>query len=173
MPSRIVVLSAVLVIGLAVGFGVGYIVYQGQVSSLQTSLSQANESNSMLNSELSNRTLALPLSLQSGQMIHSGWVFISPVGSGDYAVSLHVEGLEPSAMGSYIVEGVVRGSTMNMVPLGANATASEFEAGANGMGSYWASLMENPSSTYEGIDLLYLPGMNMTQATLVASVQLA
>jgi hypothetical protein len=173
MPTKVMIIAIAAVIGLIVGFGVGYAVYQGQVSSLQTSLNQANESSMMLSSELSNSTLALPLSLQSGQMIHSGWVFLSPVGSGDYAVSLHVEGLEPSSAGAYIVEGVTRGAQMNMVPIGGNATSSEFDATAQGVGTYWTTVMQNPSTTYEGIDLVYLPGMNMTQATVVASVQLA
>jgi hypothetical protein len=40
------------------------------------------------------------------------------------------------------------------------------------VGNYWTVIMENPSTSFESIELLYLPGMNMTQATLVASVSL-
>ena len=171
MSSRTVLVSVAVVIGILVGFSAGYATYQGQISSLQTSLTQANQSNTMLHAELQNQTLALVLKPQAGQMIHSGWIFVSPIGSGDYAISLHAEGLEPPASGAYIVEGVTR-QGMNMVPLSGNATASEFEAGADGVGTYWTTLMQNPSSAYEGIDLLYLPGMSMTHATLVATVQL-
>lgn len=171
MVSRTALISVAVVVGLVVGFGVGYAVYQGQISSLQSTLNQANESNSMLHTELQNQTTTKALNPQPGQMIHSGWVLISPVGSGDYAVSLHADGLEPPASGSYVVEGVTR-QGMNMVPLAGNATASEFEAGTDGSGNFWTTLMQNPSSTYEGIDLLYLPGMDMTHATLVASAQL-
>ena len=166
-----VLLSVAVVVGLLVGFGAGYAVYQGQVSSLQTSLNQANGSNSMLHAELQNKTITMALNPQAGQMIHSGWVLISPIGSGDYAVSLHADGLEPPSSGGYIVEGVTR-QGMNMVPLAGQAAASEFDAGTDGSGNFWTTLMQNPSSTYEGIDLLYLPGMDMTHATLVASIQL-
>ncbi len=171
MASRMVLLSVALVVGLLVGFGAGYAVYQGQVSSLQASVNQANESNSMLHAELQNQTITMALKPVAGQMIHSGWVLISPIGSGDYAVSLHAEGLEPPASGGYIVEGVTRAG-MNMVPIGGNATVSEFDAGTDGSGNFWTTLMQNPSSTYEGIDLLYLPGMDMTHAALVATIQL-
>jgi hypothetical protein len=171
MASRASLFAVFLVVGLLVGFGVGYAIYQGQVSSLQSDLNQANESNSMLKAELQNQTVSLALSLQSGQMIHSGWVLVSPIGSGDYAVSLHAEGLEGASSGAYIVEGVTR-QGMNMVPLAGTVGASEFVAGVNGSGNFWTTLMQNPSTAYEGIDLIYLPGMNMTHATLVASAQL-
>ncbi len=172
MVSRAVLISVAAVIGLLVGFGASYVVSAGRISSLQSSLSQATESNSMLLGEIHNETLGLAFKTQSGQMIHSGWVFISPIGSGDYAVSLHAEGLEPPSMGGYIVEGVTRGGAMNMVPIAGNATASEFDSGTDGVGTYWTTLMQNPSTTYEAIDLLYLPGMNMTQAAVVGTVQL-
>jgi hypothetical protein len=105
-------------------------------------------------------------------MIHSGWMIVASVGSGDYAVSLHADGLEPPSGGGYIVEGVQRAGNMNVVPISGNATTSEFDAGSDGAGSYWTVLMQNPSSSFEAIDLVYLPGMNMAQATVVASVQL-
>lgn len=105
-------------------------------------------------------------------MIHTGWVVIAPVGSGDYAIAVHAEGLEPPSAGGYIVEGAQRTTAMNVVPISANATASEFDAGTDGVGNYWTVIMQNPTTSFESIELLYLPGMNMTQATLVASVSL-
>src|SRR5256886_10805026 len=51
-----------------------------------------------------------------------------------------------------------------MVPLGPNATASEFVASANGIGHYWLVLNQNPSVNYEAIDVLYLAGMQMSNA---------
>ena len=167
--SRAILVAVAVVIGLLVGFGGSYLYNQSQVSSLQSSLAQANESISMLHQQ-ANGSRALALQPKAGQMIHSGWVVIASVGSGDYAVSVHADGLEPPSSGGYIVEGVSR--TGNTVPIAANATASEFDAGSDGTGSYWTVLMQNPTTSFEAIDLVYLPGMNMAQATVVASTQL-
>jgi hypothetical protein len=175
VASRTILLAVALVIGLLVGFGASYAYSQSQITSLQNSLTQANESVSMLHSEVANTTRGFQLSPHSGagQMFHTGWVVIAPVGSGEYAIAIHAEGLEPPSAGGYIVEGAQRTTATNVVPIGANATASEFDAGADGIGNYWTVIMQNPITTYESVELLYLPGMNMTQATLVASVSLA
>lgn len=161
-----------LVIGLVVGVGAAYAFTAKQVNTLQMSLNSANESNVMLRNEVQNGTLSLSLQAQQGQMFHTGWVFISSVGGGDYAVSIHAEGLEAPSAGDYIVEGVTRGATMQTVPISGNATGSEFDAGADGAGNYWTVLMQNPLTSFEAIDLVYLPGMSMTNATLVASAQI-
>jgi hypothetical protein len=157
-------LAVVGVIGLLVGFGLAYAYDQSQITSLQNSLTQANQS--------ANTSKALALAPHPGAMIHTGWVVITAVGNGDYAVSVHAEGLEPPSSGGYIVEGAQRTTAMNVVPIGANATASEFDAGTDGVGNYWTVIMENPTTSFESIELLYLPGMNMAQASLVASVSL-
>ena len=164
-------MAAVLVLGLVVGFGAAYAYEQNQISSLQTSLNQANESISMLHAEM-NTTQAVQLEPQPGQMIHSGYVVIAALGNGEFAVSLHADGLEPSSSGGYIMEGVQRTGSMNTVPIGANATASEFDASPDGSGSYWTVLMQNPGASFESAELVYLPGMSMAQATVVASAQL-
>ncbi|MDA4127545.1 MAG: hypothetical protein OK452_10160 [Thaumarchaeota archaeon] len=172
MASRTILLAAVLVIGLLVGFGASYLYAQNQITSLQNSLTQANQSISTLHSQTGNTSKVLALSPHPGAMIHTGWVVIAPVGSGDYAIVVHAEGLEPPSLGGYIVEGAQRTTAMNVVPIGANATASEFDAGTDGVGNYWTVIMQNPTTSFESIELLYLPGMNMAQATLVASVSL-
>jgi hypothetical protein len=172
LASKSILAASVLVIGLLVGFGVTYAVYSSQVSSLQKSLADVNESVMMLHQEMRNGTSALALHAQPGQMFHSGWVFIAPIGQGDYAISVHAEGLEPPSAGGYIVEGVTRGATMTMVPISGNATASEFDADSHGVGNYWTVLMQSPPGSFKAIDLVYLPGMDMTHATLVATVQL-
>jgi hypothetical protein len=172
VASRSVLLAVVLVIGLLVGFGGTYLYDQNQITSLQNSLTQASQTISSLHGSSANTSKVLPLTPHPGAMIHTGWVVIAPVGSGDYAISLHAEGLEPPSSGGYLVEGAQRTTAMNVVPVGANASASEFEAGTDGVGNYWTVIMENPTTSFESIELLYLPGMNMTQATLVASVSL-
>ncbi len=165
-------LAAVLVIGLLVGFGAAYLYDQNQITSLQGSLTQANQSISALHNQTANVSRTLPLTPHPGAMIHTGWLILTAVGSGDYAVVVHAEGLEPPSSGGYIVEAAQRTTAMNVVPIAANATASEFDAGTDGVGNYWTVIMENPTTSFESIELLYLPGMNMAQASLVASVSL-
>lgn len=172
MVSKTRVASVALVVGLLVGSGAVYFATQSQVSSLRSSLSSATKSNLILHNQIQNSTLVVALSPQTGQMIHSGWLIIAPVGSGDYAVSLHADGLEGPSSGNYLVEGVTRGGNMTMVPIGGSATDSEFEASAGGTGYYWTVLMENPRTAFEAIDLVYLPGMSMAHAQLVASALL-
>jgi hypothetical protein len=171
LASRTILLFVAAVIGLLVGFGAAYAYEQNQISSLQGSLATANESVSMLHAQMS-ATRALSLQPKAGQMIHSGWVIIASVGSGEYAISLHADGLKPPSSGGYIVEGVQRNASLKVVPIAANESESEFDAGANGAGSFWTVLMQNPNSSFEAIELVYLPGMNMAQATVVASAQL-
>lgn len=171
MVSKMAVMAVALAMGLLVGVGATYAYEQNQVSSLQNSLSQANEMVSMLHAEM-NSTQAVQLQPQPGTMIHSGYVVVAAVGGGDYVVSLHADGLEPPSSGGYIVEGVQRTGSMNTAPIGANATASEFDAGPDGSGSYWTVLMQNPGASFESIELVYLPGMSMAQATVVASARL-
>jgi hypothetical protein len=171
LASRSVLVGVAAVVGLLVGFGAAYAYQQSQISSLQTSLSQANASISMLHEEM-NGTQSVALQPKSGQMIHGGWLILASVGNGDYSVTLHADGLEPPSSGGYIVEGVQRTSAMSVVPIGANATGSEFDAGTDGSGTYWTVLMQNPSTSYESVELVYLPGMNMTAAVVVATASL-
>ncbi len=173
MASRTTLLAVVLVIGLLVGFGATYLYDQNQVTSLQNNLTQANQTISNLHNQAANTSKVLPLIPNPGATIHAGWLVIGPAGSGHYAIGVHAEGLNPPSSGGYIVEGTNRTTAKNMAPIAGNATASEFDAGTDGVGNYWTVVMENPITTFASIELLYLPGMNMTQATLVASVSLA
>lgn len=163
--------SASVVIGLLVGSGAVYLVAASQISSLQASLSSATESNTMLHAELQNGTVGVALTLQPGQMIRSAWLFIAPVGKGQFAVSLHAEGLKLPSSGGYLIEGVTRQGA-KMVPLGPTEIASEFDATNDGVGTYWLVLNQNPSTTYQTIVVLYLAGMQMSNAVLVASAAL-
>ena len=108
-----------------------------------------------------------------GQMFGSGWLIVASVGNGDYALTLHATGLESASTGDYIVEGAQNSGQMAMVPIaGSNATLSEFTADSSGNGQYFTVLMENPSSVYESVSILYLPAMEMQNATVVATASL-
>jgi len=108
-----------------------------------------------------------------GQMFGSGWLIIASLGNGDYAVTLHATGLESASMGNYIVEAAQNSGQMARVPIaGTNATLSEFEADSSGNGQFFTVLMENPHSLYESVSVVYLPGMEMTNATVVATAAL-
>ena len=110
----------------------------------------------------------------SGQMMHGGWLLIEGAGSGDFVLAVHADGLESTQqMGSvYIVEAEQSSGSMAVVPIGPNATASEFETTAAGVGNFFIELMQNPATSFENIQIVYLPGMEMTNATVVATAQL-
>jgi hypothetical protein len=108
-----------------------------------------------------------------GQMFGKGWLIVAPLGNGSYAVTLHATGLEPASMGDYIVEAAQNSGQMAMVPIaGTNATQSEFIADNNGNGQFFIVLHQEPSSNFESVSIVYLPGMQMQGATVVATASL-
>jgi len=108
-----------------------------------------------------------------GQMFGNGWLLVAALGNGSYAVSLHATGLESASMGDYIVEAAQNSGQMSTVPIaGSNATLSEFDADGVGNGQFFTVLNQNPSSVYESVSIVYLPGMEMTNATVVATASL-
>lgn len=119
-------------------------------------------------------TDAVQFAPATGQMIHSAWLLIEPTGSGQYAVSVYAQGLE-STQGTgniYIVEGAQSSGSMSEVPIGPNATASEFETSSAGVGSYFIVLNQNPYTAFENIQIVYLQGMQMSNAVVVATASL-
>lgn len=170
--SKGTTLAAAVIVSLLVGIAVGYLYQTGQVSSLQSQLSKANENSIMLRAEMLNQTTPIAFKAESGQMVHDAWLLVSPAGNGRYVVAVHAEGLDhTSAQGAYLVEGVTK-TAMKMVPLGANISLSEFEAGSNGIGQYSVIINLNPNVTFEKIEILFLPGMSMERAVLVATATL-
>jgi hypothetical protein len=108
-----------------------------------------------------------------GQMFGNGWLIVAPLGNGSYAVTLHATGLESPSMGGYLVEAAQNGGQMATVPIaGTNATQSEFTPDNNGNGQFFTVLHQEPSSTYESISIVYLPGMEMQNAAVVATASL-
>ena len=108
-----------------------------------------------------------------GQMFGNGWLIVAPLGNGSYAVTLHANGLEPAAMGGYIVEAAQNTGQMAMVPIaGANATLSEFDADNNGNGQFFTILHQSPHAIFESVSIVYLPQMQMTNAVVVATAAL-
>jgi len=117
---------------------------------------------------------ALMFTANSGAMISSGWLLALPTGMmHEYAVSIHVEGLEPN--GTYLVEGALMAGAMNTVPIssqsmGMNTTsASEFQASKNGTANYWIVINSNPATAFERIQIFFLPNMSMQNMALVAT----
>ena len=121
---------------------------------------------------------ALMFTPSSGAMISSAWLLALPTGMmHEYALSIHAEGLEPN--GTYLIEGALTAGVMAMVPIssqsmGMNTTsASEFQANKNGTGNYWIVINTNPATTFENIQLLFLPNMSMQNMTAVATLHFA
>ncbi len=112
---------------------------------------------------------AIPFTPAKGQMIHDGWLIIAPLGNGRYALSIHAQGLEEMSMGAYLVEGTQHGSNVTVPVGGQNVTLSEFEADSNGNGQFFLTLNQNPAMTYDTISLVFLRGMQMTDATVAAT----
>ena len=104
-------------------------------------------------------------------MITDAWIIAATIGMHECAVTIHAEGLEPN--GTYIVEASLTTGSMQTVPIstesmGMNTTsASEFQADRNGTGLFWIVLSNSISTTLEQVDLVYLPGMSMANATVV------
>ncbi len=105
----------------------------------------------------------------TGQMIHDGYLIVAPLGNGTYALTIHAEALEEMSMGAYLVEGTQHGTNVTVPIGGQNITLSEFEADSHGTGQFFIVLNQNPAMVYDTISLVFLPGMEMTNATLVAT----
>jgi hypothetical protein len=164
----------VLLIVAAVGYALYFTTPHGQTGSgIMTET--VTQTVSTTSGTSSGGTGAVQFAPATGQMVDNAWLLVEPTASGQFAVSIHAEGLESTqGMGSvYIVEGAESSGAMAVVPVGPNATASEFETTSNGVGSYFILLSQNPYTTFESVQIVYLPGMEMTNATVVATATLA
>jgi hypothetical protein len=174
------VFAVVVVVLLAVAAG-GYYLNGTKSSMTETttvtttdtmtaSMSESTSSSAMMNET---GAQAIAFTPAQGQMFGNGWLIVASLGNGDYALTLHATGLESASMGDYIVEGAQNSGQMATVPIaGSNATLSEFTADTSGNGQFFTVLMENPSSAYESISIVYLPGMAMQNAEVVATASL-
>ncbi len=111
---------------------------------------------------------AIPFTPTKGQMIHDAWLIVAPLGNGKYALSIHAQGLEEMSKGAYLVEGTQHGTNATVPVGGQNVTLSEFEADSGGNGQFFLILNQNPTMTYDTISLVFLPGMQMTNAIVAA-----
>lgn len=110
----------------------------------------------------------------SGSMVSNAWLINAPLSMNEHAVSIKAEGLEPSS--EYIVEATLNSGSMQTVPISTESmtmnttSASDFLSDANGTGLFWIVLAANPAITFEQVEIVYLPGMSMQNATTVATV---
>jgi hypothetical protein len=138
-----------------------------------TSTTQMVENMTQTMTETATQT-ALPFVATPGQMFHGGWLVVLPTSTGQFAVSVHAEGLETTqGTGNiYIVEATSSSASMTVAPIGPNATSSEFEVGSDGVGNFFILLGQNPYTHYESVDIVFLQGMSMSNSTVVASAPL-
>jgi len=169
------VVVVVLVVAAAGGLVLGAKPAQTVTITSTASMSESSMTTTASESgNMSTGTQAIAFTAAQGQMFGSGWLLVASIGGGDYAVSVHATGLESASMGNYIVEAAQNSGQMATVPIaGTNDTLSEFEADSTGTGNYFTTLMENPSSTFESISIVYLPSMEMQNATVVATASLS
>ncbi|MHB8567226.1 MAG: hypothetical protein ACYC7D_12660 [Nitrososphaerales archaeon] len=174
----------ILIVAAASGFGLYATTASKTTTSLNTvTVTTTNVRTEMMTAGMMNHTTSEPMSNityayqfngSSGSMISSAWLLDVPVGMHEYAVSVHAEGLEPNE--TYILEGDLASGSMAVVPISTQSmnmnttSASEFQTNGNGTGNYWIVLGSCPSTTFESIQLLYLPGMEMQNASTVATI---
>jgi hypothetical protein len=156
----------VLVVIAAIGFGL----YLTKPTATET----MTETTTSTTTQSGNATSAFQFTPAKGQMLHSAWVVVGRTESGQYTLAVYAQGLDTTqgTGNDYIVEGAQSSGSMAVVPVGANATASEFDVGSNGVGSYFTLLSQNPLTSFENIQIVFLPGMHMTNATVVATASL-
>jgi hypothetical protein len=179
----------VLIVVAAVGYGLyGTAASKPAVISTLTVTTTNVSTEMMTTSEMMNHTTSMTemsgnassgcacmFTPKSGAMISSAWFVVGQTEMvNQYAVSIHAEGLEPN--GTYIVEGTLTSGSMAAVPISSKSmstnttSASEFQADKNGTGNYFILLESNPMTSFGNVEILFLPGMVMQNATLVATV---
>lgn len=143
-----------------------------------TMMTVGGENNMSSSSSGNNGAFVMMFTPKSGTMISQALFLSAPTGTmGEYALSIHAEGLEPN--GTYLVEATPIQGGMVAGPISAHSTtmnttrASEFQANGNGTGNYWIVLDANPLATFESVQLVFLPGMSMKNASVVASLSFA
>jgi hypothetical protein len=121
-------------------------------------------------------TVALRFTPESGAMISSAFLISIPFGANQTAVLFQAQGLEPN--GTYLLEGSLSGNSASSVPITMesmrmNSTSDTyFLANANGTGLFWTNLGVSIATTFTQIDLVYLPGMSLQNATIVATANI-
>ncbi len=178
--SNIIFAAAVVVLIIIAGSGYGLYAISIAHSSTATSSPSSTEmmtGTSTTSASALNCACAYQFTPESGVMISNAYAIIASLGMDQYAVSIHAEGLEPN--GTYFVEGELSSGSMSVVGISSESmsmnttSASQFQADSNGTGTYWIVLNNNPSSTFESLELTYIPGMSMQNATVVATTSLS
>jgi hypothetical protein len=168
--SNLIFTISVVVLAVVAASGFGLYALASAHSSTTT---EAMSHSSTSSGEMASSSTAYEFTPKTGAMLSSAWVIVAPLGMDEYAVSIHAEGLETN--GTYIIEGPLSTGSMQVVPvsnesMSMNQTSdSEFQANANGTGQFWIVLSSNPVTTFESFELVYLPGMEMQNATVVAT----
>jgi len=170
------VIVVILLLVAAVGFGL-YASKPAVMETMTVTMTETAMSSSMAETGLSgteNFSYVHAFTPEAGAMLSNAWLVVAPAQMGEYVVAVHAEGLGPN--GEYIVEGPLSTGSMQVVPVSTQSmsmnttAASEFTADSHGNGLFWIVLNSNPISTFEAVQLYYLPGTMMQNATLVASV---
>ena len=110
--------------------------------------------------------------VMAAEGIHNAYLIVVPVGGGNWAIEIHAQGLKPTAgTGNiYLVEAQQKSGAMGTAPIHAqNATESEFSVGRDGIGQYFTTLNQDPRATFESVLVVFLGGMQMSNATVIAT----
>lgn len=164
------VTAIVLLVIAGAGFGLYATTSASTKTVTSTSTQTMTESMSSTGTMAANATgHASPFTPAKGQMVSSAWLVYAPTGNGSYVLTVYASGLESPSTGGYLVEATSASGAMATAPISGNATTSEFETNSAGNGEYFIVLHQNPETSLEGVTLVYLPGMSMTNMTVIAT----
>ncbi len=172
--SPAVLTSVVIALVILAGAGFGLYLTKPTVTSTTTEV--------MTHTEVMTETTPKPAipflpapNVMMAEGIHNAYLIIAPVGSGHWSVEIHGEGLESTGGTNniYIVEAQQKSGTMASMPMVAqNTTASEFGVGIDGIGQYFIILNLDPTVNFKSVQLVFLGGMEMSNATAIATATL-
>lgn len=175
--------AAVLaVIVLLILAGAGFGLYLTKPSATSTTTEVMTHTEVMNTTEVMTHTTAMAAisfipapNVIMAEGIHSAYLIVTPIGAGNWSVEIHAQGLEPTVgTGNvYIVEAQQKSGTMASAPITSQSPmASEFGVAKDGIGQYFTTLNLDPTGQFESIQIVFLGGMVMSNATVVATATL-
>ena len=161
------------VIVLLILAGAGFGLYLTKPSAVSNTTEVMTHTEVMTETRLGSAVSFTPkANVMAAEGIHNAYLIVVPVGGGNWAIEIHAEGLKPTAgTGNiYLVEAQQKSGAMGTAPIHAqNATESEFSVGRDGIGQYFTTLNQDPRATFESVLVVFLGGMQMSNATVIAT----
>ncbi len=179
---------AVIALALLAGAGFGLYLTKPSTTSTTTEVMTHTTTEVMTHTEVVNSTEVMTQTtakaaisfipapnVMMAEGIHSAYLIVTPIGAGNWSVEIHAQGLEPTVgTGNvYIVEAQQKSGTMASAPITSQSPmASEFGVAKDGIGQYFTTLNLDPTGQFKSIQIVFLGGMVMSNATVIATATL-